>query len=191
MGARGRRPGAPLNEDTIEKVLGYAKRGATNHVIAAGLGIHPDTFQTWLRRGRDSLSATPEDVDRELTVHEQLFLRLEETRAEVAADMSEIVLDAAMSRQPNTWQAAMTFLERRYPHEWGKRETRVLEGTGATLPQINVLVLNDPDARTAHRDLLRSVDAAASARPGIPERASVGGAIEGGREDGRDDAAVA
>lgn len=189
----GRRPGTNLNHDVLEKIIEVAEMGSTNYVIASAIGIHPDTFQTWLKRGKDTLRDQPvvdEETDRELNLYEELFLRLEQTRALLAAEMSNVVIETAKSRDKNTWQAAMTFLERRYPNDWGKRETYVHEGdAGATLPQINILVLNDPSARSAHRDLLRSVDNANRARAGVPIGPSVGGELEAG-PDGSDDISV-
>lgn len=186
MAQRGRNA---LTEDSLALILDLAGKGATNYVIAAAVGVHPDTFQDWTRKGRDELSQYGENIpdDADLSIWARLHIQIEYTRAMLAAELSEVVIATAKSGQPNTWQAAMTFLERRYPAEWGKRETRVHEGdVPQGLPQINVLVLNDPSARSAHRDLLRSVDAANRSRAGVPVGPGVGGELEAGSEDGRD-----
>lgn len=180
---------ARLNDESLELIISLAGKGATNGVIAAAVGIHTDTFQAWLKKGRDEMASYGEDVPKEseVSIYARLTVQIEYTRAMIAADMAEIVINTAKSGQPNTWQAAMTFLERRYPGEWGKRETTVHEGQPTGLPAINVLVLNDPNARSLHRDLLRSVDA--SNRPGA--RLAIGPGVDGEREagsaDGEDD----
>lgn len=178
-----------LTEDSLQLILDLAGKGATNYVIAAAVGVHPDTFQSWTKKGRDELAGYGENIpdDADLSIFARLQIQIEYTRAVLAADLSEVVINTAKSGAPNTWQAAMTFLERRYPAEWGKRETRVHEGEVPNgLPQINVLVLNDPSARSAHRDLLRSVDAANRSRSGLAIGPGVGGELEAGPDDGRD-----
>lgn len=168
-----------------EKAIELAKSGNYRAVIArAAFGCHPDTFHGWLKKGR----LQPDDFPD----HAAFLEELEQAEAEWEAQTVTQINATAQSGLPNTWQAGMTMLERKKPDRWGKRETRVIEGEGqGALPQINVLVLNDPDARNAHRDLLRSVDAASRSRPGIPERASVDSELEDGSSNGRDDLDVA
>lgn len=187
--------GSPGNKkfsaDSQQLMLDLAAKGATNTILAAAVGVHVDTLQGWIKRGRDELAEVDPSAEFDLeTLSEwgQWVFKLEKGRAELAANLSGKVVEAAMSGAPNTWQAAMTFLERRYPHEWGKRETRVHEGNGdSPLPPINILVLNDPDARTAHRDLLRSVDAANRSRARVSVGTGVGGELEAGSQDSGDD----
>lgn len=176
-----------LTETSLQLILDLAGKGATNYIIAAAVGVHPDTFQNWLRKGKEEIANAPDSDDRELSIFEQLFYEIEMVRANLAADLSEVVIQTARSGQPNTWQAAMTFLERRYPADWGKRETRVHEGDrSGGLPQINILVLNDHNARESHRDLLRSVDRANRVGAGITVGPSVGSELTTGQQDGGD-----
>ena len=113
------------------------------------VGIHVDTGFAWLKEGRESASAD------ELLVR---FARVaEKAVARFNAEMVEKVRGAAMSGQPNTWQAAMTLLERRDPDNWGKRDKTTIEYEGDPLIELNQVVLADPDTRAASRSLLRRV----------------------------------
>lgn len=163
-----------FNEEAAEKAIEMARNGNYRSVIArAAFGCHVDTFFDWLRYGRDNPEKYP---------HYAAFLeKLEQAEAEWEAETVTTINQTAQSGAPNTWQAGMTMLERKNPDRWGKRETRVIEGgqDGSGLPQINVLVLNDPDARRAHDDLLRSLSSAS--RPG---QLAVGPGDAGPREDG-------
>jgi hypothetical protein len=182
-----------FSPEVVEQMIDLAKTGSTNTILAASVGVSVDTVQLWIKKGRDELRQhLEEDPDAEfifedLSEYGQFVYRLEKERAELASALSGKVIEAAMSGQPNTWQAAMTFLERRYPAEWGKRETRVHEGNmPSSLPPINILVLNDADTRSAHRDLLRSVDRANRARTGLAIGPGVGDELEAASGDGRD-----
>lgn len=166
-----------LNEETLAMCIELAGDGAPNYIIARAINVHPDSYQRWIRLAKEE--ADSDDP----SIFKRLHDGVEQERALLAIEMSRVVIETAKSRAPNTWQAAMTFLERRYPADWGKRETTIHEGNqgGQALPNINVLVLNDSDARSAHEDLLRSLSAAASPR-GLP----VGPSDAGPREDGQE-----
>jgi hypothetical protein len=106
-------------------------------------GIHRNTGFEWLRLGRDKPELHPE--------YAQLGLDIEQADAEYIEEMLGHVNAAARSRKPNTWPAAMTALERRYPDRFSRRETTVIEG-GQTPLEVKAgvlthLMIMDPEAR--------------------------------------------
>jgi hypothetical protein len=153
------------------KMVVMAAKGATNAIIAKASLIHPDTYQMWIKKGKDDPEKYPHFA--------HLYNEVERVRAELAVEMSSRVIEAANSGLPNTWQAAATFLERRYPDDWSRNERREIKGDDSR-PQINVLVLNDPDARDAHQRLLGRI-ASDTARTGESIGPGVRGELEAGQ----------
>lgn len=160
------------SEELHAQMVEMASKGATNAMLARACGIHPDTFQDWKRYAKQDPEKFPHLV--------QLMDDIEEARAVLAVEMTERVVQAANSGLPNTWQAAATYLERRYPDDWGRHEKRTVEGR--ELPQVNILVLNDPDARRAHQELLSRI-AGDTTRPGEPIGSGIRGELEAGLPD--------
>lgn len=125
----------------------YALAGCSKTDCFRKVGVNPDTGFDWLRQGREE---TGPDI---LIKFEQVF---ERCVAHFNAKMVGMVAGAAMSGAPNTWQAAMTLLERRDPGNWGKRDALKIEAD-KPLIQLNQVVLVDEDARELSRDLLRRI----------------------------------
>lgn len=159
-----------LDPDMHCRMVEMASKGATNLLIAKANLIHPDTIQDWFKKGRDNPERYPH--------FHHLYNEIERVRAELGVEMSSRIIEAANSGLPNTWQAAATYLERRYPDDWSRNERREITGDDSR-PQVNILVLNDPSAREAHQLLLGRI-AGDTARPGEP----VGSGIRGELEDG-------
>lgn len=121
-------------------------------------GVHPDTLQDWLRRGRAGregrdvpglAKASPELIE--------FVERIDLTLAEWEAETVRTINQTARSGAPNTWQAAMTMLERKFPDRWGRRDQVTVEGGDKPLVQLNQVILADPIAREQSRELLRRV----------------------------------
>lgn len=168
--------GAPkYTEEVHDTMVEQAAKGATNRILAQANGIHPDTLQSWFKKGREKPDDFPD--------YARLVEEIEKARAELAVEMSSRVIEAANSGLPNTWQAAATYLERRYPDEWGRHEKRTIEG-GDDRPQVNVLVLNDPNAREAHQVLLGRIAGSVGGpvSTGEPIGSGVRGELEAGPE---------
>jgi hypothetical protein len=125
----------------------HAKRGKSKTDCFRLIGVHPDTGFAWLKQGR-------EGIHPELERFERIF---ERCVAHFSSRMVDMVEAAASSGAPNTWQAAMTLLERRDPANWGRRDALALEATKGPVIQLNQVVLVDGDVREESRALLRRV----------------------------------
>ena len=132
-----------------KRIIDAVRAGNYLYTAAKLAGVHADTLHEWIRRGRE---AGP-DVDPGLV---EFVARIELAQAEWEEEAVRVVQETAQSGQPNTWQAAMTMLERKAPHRWGKRDKVEIEAQKPLL-QFNQLVLTDPEVRREARELLRHV----------------------------------
>lgn len=123
------------------------RRGMSKTDAFKNAGISVDVGFSWLKNGRDETG-------------DPVFVRferiVERAVAQYNGKMVDMVTSAAMSGSPNTWQAAMTLLERRDPGNWGRRDALKIEAE-TPLIQLNQVVLVDEQARELSRDLLRRV----------------------------------
>lgn len=137
-----------LDEEMHQKMVDLARAGNYKATIARACGIHPDTLHGWLRQGREQ----PEEYPHYAALHEEI----EEAEAEWEAQTVAQINTTAQSGAPNTWQAGMTMLERKFPDRWGRRDSHKIEAD-KPLVQIGAVVLVDADARRDTRSLLRRV----------------------------------
>jgi hypothetical protein len=136
----------------LDGIVERARKGYSRTDAFRLAGINPQTGWDWIAQGRKDPEKYPELVD--------FALRLEKAEAEIRAEMVDVVIGTAKSQAPQTWQAAMTYLERRDPENWGKREkTQVEIYTDQPLAQLNQIVLVDDGARQVSREMLRRVTA--------------------------------
>ena len=99
----------PELQDSIVKAI---QAGNYAQVAARHAGIGETTFYRWLQQGQADAEANRKTSFRDFWE----AVKKAESAAEVRA---VVILQRAM---PNSWQAAMTYLERRYPARWGRRE---------------------------------------------------------------------
>ena len=137
------------NDPKVQKRIIDAVRAGNYLKTAAKLaGVSADTLHEWISKGR----AGGEGVDPGLV---EFVERIELAQAEWEEEAVKVVQQTAQSGAPNTWQAAMTMLERKAPDRWGKRDKVEIEADKPLL-QFNQLVLSDPEAPES-RELLRFV----------------------------------
>jgi hypothetical protein len=155
------------NVTLLARMCNMARKGYSKADVSRRAGLHADTIFAWLKDGR-------EDKHPLLT---RFALLYERAAAHYNAHMVDMVTQAATSGAPNTWQAAMTLLERRDPANWGRRDTTKIEHEGAPLVQLNQVVLVDDETRELSRSLLRRV---AGPRADIPLGPGVRRELEAG-----------
>lgn len=104
-------------QEVITDICKNITAGLSHKDAAELVGISEDTFYAWNKK--------PEFSE-----------QLKKAELQVKKKLTQKVLDAAYSKIPQTWPAAMTFLERRYKDEFSLRQ----ELTGANgVPIVNVL----------------------------------------------------
>jgi len=87
-----------LTEAVLQQCIDLAGKGATNQLLARAAGVHPDSYQTWLKKGREE--PHPEEGE-EPSIFYRLFNEVEDARARLGVQMTEKVIQAANSGMPN------------------------------------------------------------------------------------------
>lgn len=138
------------NITLLAKVVLSVKNGNSKSDSFKRVGVNPDTGFQWLNWGKQDPPHHP--------ILRKFYLAMERAFAHYNSQMVGMVSAAAKSGQPNTWQAAMTMLERRDPANWGRRDTSKIKiEADQPLVQLNQVVLADTDTRDSLRDILRGV----------------------------------
>jgi hypothetical protein len=103
------RPSRLLEPDTLHLVLAALADGVSRENAARQADIAPKTFFNWLKQAEAGNEAA------------MAFLQaVEKAEASVEQRCTRNVLKA--SELPQFWAAGMTYLERRWPDRWGRRQ---------------------------------------------------------------------
>ncbi len=108
-----------LNPVLIAKICHIVSAGNYRTAAYRKLGIADATFKDWLERGDEDAKAGWE------TPYSALVTLLKAAEAEAEVAVVKKVVDAADN--PAYWAAGMTYLERKHPDRWGRRERRQTE----------------------------------------------------------------
>lgn len=130
-----------LTPERAEEILSLVRAGNYPETAAKACGVSPAAFYNWKARGEEHRNGngTPERERRFVEFVEGL----EKAESEAEARAVQVVVRAGFEH----WQAAMTYLERKYPERWGRRERYQLEHSGS---------LSLVDLERAVRDAQRS-----------------------------------
>lgn len=158
-----------LNEAMIQKLVELVQVGNYVDVACAAVGITEASYYGWLRIARaieERIDALPEDADDaevqalmdSLTDHERNCLAFLAAMRKANAEAEAYAVTIVRKHMPDAWQAAMTFLERRYPGRWKRRDETTVKSPFDPAPQGATIdeqaVLDDPDAvRLLHQAL--------------------------------------
>jgi hypothetical protein len=124
-----------------EALVAAAKKGLGRRETALLVGLNPSVLWRWGKyasEGREPFAS--------------LIADMEEAEAALEAEMVGLVHDAARA-SPAHWTAAMTFLERRYPDRYSKREAVTIEGN-PDRPVITRAIIGDSEALEKANELL-------------------------------------
>jgi transposase len=104
-----RQPGRPskLTPEVQERIISAIRAGNYASVAAAYAGVGERTFYTWMEKGESQPSGKYAQF--------RHAVKSAESEAEVRA------VATIQKLMPDTWQAAMTYLERKFPNRWGRR----------------------------------------------------------------------
>jgi hypothetical protein len=100
-----------------DKIVSAIRAGAYNVVAAECAGIYETTFYEWMRRGENATTGIYRDFYN--------AVKLAASEAEIRA-----VLTIQQCIKDGDWKAAMTYLERKYPDRWSRRERHEVSGPG-------------------------------------------------------------
>lgn len=118
-----------LTPEARDRVVEAVRAGNFPAVAARYAGISPRTLRRWMARGRRE----PKGRYREF--HDAV--RHAESLAEIRA------VAMLQKQMQGNWRAALTFLERKFPSRWGKRDrTRVELATAR--PMVRAAIVDPP-----------------------------------------------
>jgi hypothetical protein len=114
VGIKGRGAPLKLNDTMIDALAELVAAG--NYLVTAAQVCKIDytSLNRWLNIAQDDLNAGNE------TVFTKLYYALKAAEARAEADFVAVVKEAAQVKRE--WLPAMTFLERRHPERWGRRD---------------------------------------------------------------------
>jgi hypothetical protein len=105
-----------LNPELIIEICDKIERGVTQKTAALTSGITEHTFHNYINRGKQETEG----------IYFQFFQSLKKSQANLKATYEQLIFDAAHK----DWKAAMTYLERKYPDEYGRQEKTRVEHSG-------------------------------------------------------------
>ena len=131
MSTVGRNP--KLTPEVQEKIVAAIRSGNYANVSAEYAGISERTFYNWLQWGRER--------------EEEPYLQFMQAvkRAEREAEVRAVAIIQRL--MVDNWQAAMTYLERKHPDCWGRRDRLKIDlDPREALAELLSLDTNDLDA---------------------------------------------
>lgn len=99
-----------LTEELIEVMCGLKAKGMHNKDICMAVGIHEATLYRWLNKPSTRL-------------HRVLSEEFKKAEARYKQELLDTIRGAALAKR-QYWTAAAWLLERKYPDEFGRPETR-------------------------------------------------------------------
>jgi hypothetical protein len=131
------------------EIIKLVEAGNYVEVAAAACGIGRRTYYDWMDRGRKAL-----DKSGPISAIEQPYADLAE-RVEVATARAEIAAVDKVRKQSKLWQASMTYLERRFPDRWGRRQA--IEHSGPNGAPITARLIPADVMRALPRETLKAI----------------------------------
>lgn len=148
----GRKP--KLTPERTARIIELIKAGNYIEVACAASGISEHTYFNWIAIGRSIESEHGEESEEwpsELTQYEADCGRFFQAIKIATAEAEAYAVTTIRAQMPQNWAAAMTYLERRFPGRWRRREEltvsnpfHVQGAAGAGIDE--AALLRDPEA---------------------------------------------
>jgi len=144
-----------LTPEVQAKVIEALAAGNYAQVAADYAGIANRTYYSWIERGHAAEKLDP------VPALEQPYLQFMQAvkEAETKSHMRAVAL--VQMAMGSDWKAAMTYLERKFPAMWGRRDRMQLEG-GEKPIQIDVGEITDEQRKKALHAALKAAGVALS-----------------------------
>lgn len=122
-----------INDDRSLKIVSAIRDGNTRATAAALAGISTRTLYDWMQRGKpdDETGEYPDDDYGKL--HASVLVADAECERDLVASIRTASLvrrDSEGNAIPGDWKAALEFLQRKNPGEWGRVDRSKVELTG-------------------------------------------------------------
>jgi len=118
-----------LTPETQMKIIDALRLGNYDHVAIDYARISKGTYYGWLARGGDEIDrlaiAEARGETAIIAEDERKYVEFVDEVKNAMAEAEVMAVGYVRSAMAGNWQAAMTFLERKFPDRWGRRD-RVL-----------------------------------------------------------------
>lgn len=126
-----------LTPELITKLSAFIADG--NYAVTAcnACGISDASLYNWLNKAKDDMEQGRESI------YVDLFVAIKRAEAECEAELAKIARDSSLKHK-NVIEI-MTFLERRHPERWGRRERRDINVNETKTLKITTIEYGQPD----------------------------------------------
>lgn len=154
-----------LTPELQDQVIELIKAGNYIEVACAACGITDKSYYNWVAKGRNIIETYGEDTEdwpETLSQHERNCVEFFESIKQATAQAEAFAVASIRKQMPTQWAAAMTYLERRYPGRWKRREEIAVANpfdvqgqAGAGIDE--AALLRDPEATKLMHEALAQV----------------------------------
>ena len=107
-----------ISPQVIDTIAQHISKGNYIHVACTASGISQQTYENWIHRAEALLNNPNSDITEVDYLYLQFWDAVKRSEATAETKAVQCVRDA----MPKNWLAAMTWLERKFPEKWGRRE---------------------------------------------------------------------
>jgi transposase len=110
-----------LNPEMIEKLCKAVFEGNYMQTACRLAGISEPAFYQWIKNGEKDIQEGTNSI------FTDLVKAIKKAESEAEAKMIQVVISNAV--ESKNWVSAMTYLERRYPERWGRKDRLQVDET--------------------------------------------------------------
>jgi hypothetical protein len=147
-----------LSPEVHQRIVAAIRAGNYAGPAARSAGVSEATFYRWMEGGRKQKRG----------IYRDFYDDVERAKADAEVEAVAYVRKA----MPKDWRACMSYLERRNPDRWRRRDSHEHTGAGGGPVRIADAMFEDPEIRKELREILRR---AGRARPDKPRGAGADG----------------
>ena len=153
---RGRGRESMLTQERHDKIVEIIKAGNYENVAWMQSGICEETYYGWKKRGKEALALLKKKE--EVAESELVYVEFFQSIKEAIAYSEEYAVSKVRVHMDTSWQAAMTYLERKFPDRWGKKDRLTVEVntmvTDALKEICDAIEDHRPDIKEGFEDVL-------------------------------------
>jgi len=134
-----------LNPKMVEQIVELIRAGNYARTACEAVGISEQTYYTYLNRGKREATRRQRLTDLGHPVDdngEGIFLEFLEAVKRAEAESESVAVMHVRRAMSDSWQAAMTYLERKHPDRWGRRDKNINVNVDAS-KQLDLTKLDD------------------------------------------------
>ena len=143
----GNLPCCSLTDEVIEKLVAMVKGGSFRGPAAKSLGISQNTFNTWIRTGREHVEQHEKGERAEPTQQMRLVVELDKAEGQHFVSEHKIILDGEVDVRDRDLRFKVH--QRRFAKEWNNPATAIDDQTGEEVDADITAILLDRLAKLA------------------------------------------